>query len=858
MSEAQPPDLSGFSMIDLFRVEVEAQVALLNEGLLALEQGSALPADATRLETLMRAAHSVKGAARIVDLGVAVTVAHALEDCFVAAQKGRLIIDPNVADQLLKGADLLSRISKFPDPLPPDLQTAIQKEIDEFIPRLAALTAPPPVKAETPADKPTSASVQSAIEPVKAISTDKPTSSPASAGVPGVNAPPNAVSPDKSTGSPAGASIQSANAGTGEVAPNKSSLTTPPERSEPDGSASKKASPDRIVRLSADSLNRMLGFIGEGLVETRWYAPFSASLLQLKRRQGDLSRLLEKLQSACIQENHEGLGSAKESISEARTLISDCQVLLNERLTAFDQFSRRHIDLSERLYREAVGSRMRPFSDGVGGFPRMVRDLARRLDKRVHFEVEGKETGIDRELLERLEAPLTHLLRNALDHGIENPAERLAAGKSEEAHLTLSARHRAGRLHIIVSDDGRGVNLKNVATRVIERRLSSPEIVERMNEAELLDFLFLPGFSTTTAVSEISGRGVGLDIVRHLAHEMGGAVQIENTPGAGTRFHLHLPITLSLLHALLVEIGGVPFAIPLTRIERVIHIDPDACETLEGRRHVSVEGQPVGLIEAAELLEMSSAASSQGSLPAVIIGEGNNRYGLLLDRLLGERRLMVRPVDPRFGRLRDIHAVSLLDDGSPILILDVDDLTRSIEIHLAGGRLKGRGPSLIALKEKRGRVLVVDDSLTVREMERQILKNAGYDVVTAVDGIDGLNALHEGYSETDLLVTDVDMPRMSGIELTRKVRSDNRLRHLPIIIVSYKDREEDRLLGLEAGANAYLTKSSFHNDAFIGVVRDLIGESGEGAGTNQPASPSRDKGESGNSRPQPPVRGASS
>lgn len=466
---------------------------------------------------------------------------------------------------------------------------------------------------------------------------------------------------------------------------------------------------------------------------------------------------------------------------------------------------------------------MRPFADGIQGFPRMVRDMARQLNKKINFEVVGQTTGVDREILEKLEAPLTHLLRNALDHGLETPAERQAAGKKPEGSLTLEARHQAGQLHVTVGDDGRGIDLERIRRKVIARGLSTSEVAGRLTEVELLDFLFLPGFSTSEKVTELSGRGVGLDVVRNLTQEVGGFVRVENHPGAGIKFHLQLPITLSVVRTLLVEIAGDTYAIPLTRVDRLVIAQPGEIQTLEGRRYLTTNQRHIGLVDAREVLELSGEASRPVAWPIVIVGDRTSVYGLIVDRFIGESKLVVRTLDARLGKVQDISAVSLLADGTPVMIIDTEDLVRSIENLLSGGRLKQiLATDKTATTRVPKRILVADDSITVREMERKLLENRGYIVDVTVDGMDAWNTVRSG--RYDLVVSDVDMPRMNGIELVRHIKQDLRLKALPVIIVSYKDRKEDRLSGLEAGATHYLTKSSFHDETFLKTVADVIGD----------------------------------
>jgi two-component system sensor histidine kinase and response regulator WspE len=299
-----------------------------------------------------------------------------------------------------------------------------------------------------------------------------------------------------------------------------------------------------------------------------------------------------------------------------------------------------------------------------------------------------------------------------------------------------------------------------------------------------------------------------------------GQVRVSSQPGHGTKFQLQLPLTLSVLRALLVKIAGEPYAFPLARINSAVQVPRDRVEMVEGREHIPHNGEQVGLISASQLLGAGNGSAGK-ELSVIIFGERGKRFALAVDQFLGERELVVQTIDPRLGKIQDISAAALLPDGAPVLILDVEDLIRSIEVLVSGGRLSKVQAAGEAVARRRKRVLVVDDSLTVRELERKLLGNSGYEVEVAVDGMDGWNAVRtQAY---DLVVTDVDMPRMDGIELVSCIKKDPRLKTLPVMIVSYKDREEDRRRGLDAGADYYLTKGSFHDDALLGAVADLIG-----------------------------------
>jgi two-component system sensor histidine kinase and response regulator WspE len=308
-----------------------------------------------------------------------------------------------------------------------------------------------------------------------------------------------------------------------------------------------------------------------------------------------------------------------------------------------------------------------------------------------------------------------------------------------------------------------------------------------------------------------------------------GSVKVASRAGKGTRFILQLPITVSVIRALLVEIAGEPYAFPLNRIDRIFMLDRNDLRELEGKPHAVLDDQPVGLVEAVAVLELpTDFVRKPGALmPVVVASDRGHRFGVIVDRFLGERDLRVSPLDSRLGKVPNVNSSSVLDNGWPVLIVDVEDLIRSIDNLLSGRRLGKLSAEAAAERQvqARKRVLVVDDSITVRELERQLLESRGYVVDTAVDGLDGWNAIRS--SRYDLVVSDVDMPRMDGIQLVKHIKEDARLKRIPVVVVSYKDREEDRIRGLDAGADAYLTKSSFHDQTFLSTVADLIGAARE-------------------------------
>ena len=462
-----PENLSDLSILELFRLETETQSCILTNGLVGL----ARDADPSQLlGELMRAAHSLKGAARIVGRNAAVRIAHAMEDCLVALQTKKLGISESLIDTLLEGVDLLNRIAQVSDETL-ETREGAKQEIETFLTSLSSLAL--------------------AIDkhlPVVDLHSSLPQTDQQ------INPPPQAKSP--------------------------------PKRSEPlENTKDAAAGADRMLRVTADNLDRLMGIAGEALVTSRWVDAFGKDLLRLKRFQYEID---QGLQAICHSFPEISVDEqVAEKFSHLRDRTMNFQKSLTTRLLEFDLFDRRFASFSTRLYHEVLQCRMRPFADGVQGLHRMVRDVGRALGKAVTLEIVGESTPVDRDILERLQAPLDHLLRNAVDHGIEFPADRRLCGKREESTLRLEACHSAGMLLITVADDGRGVDPDAIREAVVHRKLSTLETAQKMTNAELFEFLFLPAFTLKERVSEISGRGVGLDVVQTMLKEVGGRVRIQ-------------------------------------------------------------------------------------------------------------------------------------------------------------------------------------------------------------------------------------------------------------------------------------------------------------------------------------------
>jgi two-component system sensor histidine kinase and response regulator WspE len=611
-------DLKPVPLLDRFRIEAETQVGRLSSGLLALERDHTL---GDQLKACMRAAHSFKGAARIIGLGVGVRVAHAMEDCFVAAQAGRLPLRQREIDLLLATTDLLARIGQTPEAAFGTWDDEKRSEIESWLSALAGLLI----------DRP-------------------PATAPEDCGAAALEMPEEA-----------------------RPAPSGAPFVWRPRTS------------DLALRVTTDNLNRLLGLAGESLVESRWSRPFTDSMLRLNRLQQNLGKALERAHDCACAEQVDG--PLQSALADAQRQLAGCEGFLTERLLELETFNRRSSNLAHRMYDEALACRMRPFSDAIEGLPRMAREVARALGLHVKLEVVGGSTRVNRDILVQLEAPLGHLLRNAIDHGIEPPNVRLAAGKSPEGVIRIAVRHRAGTLHVIVSDDGRGADVAALRGAIVARGLATREAAAVLPDAEIMAFLFLPGFTMKGIVTDVSGRGVGLDAVQELVNQVHGTVRATSRPGKGMQVHLQLPVTHSVVHALLTEVCGEPYAFPLTSIVRALTIAKTAVAQGDVRAHFDLEGRPIELLSARRILKADASHMAGDDLPVVVIGNDQSVYGVVVDRFIGEHELVVHPLDPQLGRIRDIAAGALLENGSPVLIVDIKGMIQAIDRLVMDRRL---------------------------------------------------------------------------------------------------------------------------------------------------------------------------
>ncbi len=444
---------------------------------------------------------------------------------------------------------------------------------------------------------------------------------------------------------------------------------------------------------------------------------------------------------------------------------------------------------------------MMPFSSISDAFPRLVRDLSKELGKKIALDIKGGEIEIDRRVLEEIKDPLIHLLRNAADHGIESPDARSALGKQQEGRIAITlAQKDGGKVEIAVSDDGSGID----DDRVVEAALQlgfSPEA-----EGGAVPLLFKSGISTSAEVTGISGRGLGLAIVHEKVEKLGGEIAIETAQNRGTIFRLGLPLTLSTFRGVLVKAAGKPFIIPSSSIEHVLRVDAQDIRPIGNMDSVEFDGRAVALAGLSEVLEMGTQKLSDGKMIIIVLGRGGAQTGFKVDEILDEQEVLVKNLGPQLVRVRNVSGACLLGTGETVPVLNPADLLKSV-MRRPQHRIERQE------KPREKRVLVVEDSITSRILLKGILESAGYLVNTAVDGLDAMKLLKK--EAFDLVVSDIEMPRMNGFTLTSEIRADKKLAALPVVLVTSLESREHREQGIEAGADAYIVKSSFDQSDLI-------------------------------------------
>lgn len=751
-------------VMEVFQAESNEHIQNLNAGFLKLEKD---PTHAALIDEAFREAHSIKGAARMMGFATVENIAHKLETVLSMARRGELDLDSKTIEPLYHGLDAMTHL----------VQGLARGECEDKL------------------------HVSSAIESLTAIIEGKNPSQPCS--------PPSA---------PAGSNHP----------PEASGLESWERRQATvlDGRMVGRRQSDVLlhetIRVATQRLDALMNQVGELLTirikSGRRLAEVQAALEYVdewSRHWQAQKRHIARLRKAnggremqpflnFLGENAEGLRAISESLGDLYRNLREDDLRLSL--------------VVDQLEDSVKQTRMMPFSVITEAFPRMVRDLAKESGKEVEFVVDGAETELDRKVLELVKDPLIHMVRNAIDHGIELPAERSKAGKRRAGLVTVRAIQRGKAVAIEVEDDGSGLDTQLIRETAVHKGLFREQELSDMSEAQIWNFIFAPGFTTSRLITNVSGRGVGMDIARSNVEKLKGLIKLESERGVGTRFTMALPLTLATTQILLVETRGTTYALPTSIVETTTKVNPKDIFTVSGRAAMNHNGLAIALARLDDALGLPRPKETDipASLPVVIVGSAEQRIAFTVDRLVGEEQVVVKSLGYYLRRVQNVAGATVLGDGRICLILDAADLIRSARSQRAPMSLQ---PKPQTKGRPARRVLVVDDSITTRTLEKSILESAGFRVTTASDGLDAFLKLRN--SSFDVIISDVQMPNMDGFELAAKVRSDPQLKDTPVILVTSLESDEDRRKGIEVGANAYLTKSTFDQENLLETIRRL-------------------------------------
>ncbi|MDA8428115.1 MAG: hybrid sensor histidine kinase/response regulator [Geobacteraceae bacterium] len=742
-----------------FVEEAREHCSRISEGLLNLEHA---PGDAEMINALFRSAHTIKGSSKMMKLSGVTELAHQMEDVLDAVRGGKIPLAASVADVLFRGVDALSSL-------------------------LDAITA-----GDTTAEAPQLLCSELARAAASPAADDMPL--PSSPSVPPAQSVP--VVPDEEGTAPAPAVIAPMNTAPAE-----------PAAAEPAAAAPAKGRQIDYLRVNATKLDDLIRLMGEIVSEHGRFRRHIGRLAEIERA---MARHLKTVAAPLRSANNEC-----EALIEAGAAL---QLSLRQSVRAMHNASLLQDHLVGDLQETSLRMRMQPLSTVFEPLRRTVRDLAHEQGKDIDLVVEGGDTELDRKIIDRIGDSLMHMIRNSLDHGLESAEERLAAGKPARGTIHLAAFYDSGCVTISLRDDGQGLSVERIREKALARRLYDADTLAVMSRAEIIDLIFMPGFSTSPIITDLSGRGVGMDVVRKsVIDELKGTILIESREGDGTAFLLRLPLNLAVFPLFLVSSSGKTCALPATSLVEMLSVQREDIIEIVNKRAIRLREQIIPVESLAALLALPNEAPGEaGEALIVIIRDGEDQLGLVVDDIIGREEMVVKPLPSHLQNLRLVSGVTIGERDSIINVLHIPELFRQAREIAEPGRSVHP-----AREERAAKVLVVDDSINTREIERSILEAYGYVVFTAEDG-------EEAFEKTrdvlyDLVITDVEMPRLDGFSLTKRLRGDDRYRNVPIIIVTSLEKEADKKRGITVGANAYIVKGAFDQSNLIETVRSLIG-----------------------------------
>ena len=821
---------------DVFKIASEEHLQKIDEGLLYLEQH---PGDSAKLEELLRETHSLKGDAGMLAVKNVASLAHQIEHILGGVKRGETELNRDISDRLSQGLDAIRKLVD-------EAVTGEDSGVNTFYVLASMMGASNQPQLETPTAEPISSQIHEE-ELVKMQFTDSETA------------------PSETNSETSSAANLDNNYSFSTLQSEQELLLQAQNLPTASGAATASASQPTVsgsssssyrietIRVATQNLDDLMTQAGELTVtKTRLVHRLSdieklTNLWETWTREAFMNRL------AFHQIETEQNGSKKNAIviqlqnyyQRTEERLERLGTLVNRLKNRFHEDTARLELITEELESEIRTLRLLPLSTIFNLFPRAVRDLTKREGKEVELVIEGAETRADKRILEEMKDPLMHMIRNAIDHGIETPEERKKLGKLPVATLRIKGYQTASNIIIEVADDGRGLNLDRIKQTAIKRNICTLEELANMTENQIQSLIFAAGFSTRTFVTEVSGRGVGLDVVRTNVEALKGSIQVESISGKGCTFRLQVSTSLATANVLIVAVEGIAYALPIEFIETAKLVAYDDIFAIEGKSTIVSDGQPLSVAYLVDLLELKNRGwlpnnrewrqeswrevnrqiqgefltSNSAKMSCIILKVGEERLGLFIDALIDEQDVVIKPQSKLLKRVRNVSGATILGTGEVCMVLNPHDLIKSVRKQVSSRGVSGARSPIETVSRKQV-ILLAEDSIATRTQEKRILEGAGYEVVTAVDGLDALNKLKTRYF--DALISDVQMPNLDGLGLTIKIRQQREYSELPIILVTSLASDEDRKRGADAGANAYIPKGTFNQDVLIETLKRLV------------------------------------
>ncbi|MCF6330643.1 MAG: response regulator [Sulfurimonas sp.] len=754
-----------------FLVESFELVEQLDQDLIELES---TPEDLELLNGIFRVAHTVKGASSFLNFDVLTHLTHHMENVLNKARHGELVITPDIMDVVLESIDLMKALLNTIRDTSSDAGIDVAACVirldkvsggDGDVPKVESTSAPAEeasteeisveenAEEELDYDNMSDEDVEAEIQKLLAERQEEDKAKRAAKIAAGESVPDAPPSPDevvKDTPAPPPVAKKA-------KPKNETPKAAPPVK--------KTATVEQTIRVDVKRLDHLMNLIGE--------------LVLAKNR-------LIKINDD-VEERYEG----EEFLEELNQVVSIVSLVTTD------------------LQIAVMKTRMLPIGKVFNKFPRMIRDLTRELNKKIELEISGEDTELDKSIVEEIGDPLVHIIRNSCDHGIETPDIRVAAGKEEGGIISLKAYNEGNQIVIQIDDDGKGLDADILKDKAIEKGLISEKEADNMSDKEAFLLIMRPGFSTAAAVTNVSGRGVGMDVVKTNIEKVNGIVDIESELGKGTSLKLKIPLTLAIIQALLVGVQEETYAIPLASVLETVRISIDEVYTVEGKSVMRLREDVLSLVHISDIFEVERIMSSKEYAYVVVLGLGTQKIGLIVDTLVGQEEIVIKSLGDYLKGIEGVAGATIRGDGGVTLIVDVValmDMAKNVKVSAINSASNAEAVSTEKTKASDYIVMIVDDSKTDRTIMTKALKPLGITLVEAGDGQEALSLLKQGDHNFDAMLIDIEMPRMDGYTLAIEIKKYSRYKNLPLIAVTSRTGKSDRMRGVESGMIEYITK----------------------------------------------------